>query len=70
MQLTLEGLDNHGIARQLGISHRTVETHKARVLQKIGVSSVAELIRMSDARIKADAQLLSDLYVFVKRHGA
>jgi len=62
MQLTLEGLDNHGIARQLGISHRTVETHKARVLQKIGASSVVELIRMSDARIKADAQLLSDLY--------
>lgn len=62
MLLAIEGLGNHGIAERLGISHRTVETHKARVLQKVGASSVVELIRMTDARLKADAELLNDLY--------
>lgn len=62
MMLALEGLGNHGIAERLGISHRTVETHKARVLQKVGASSVVDLIRMADAKLKADAELLADLY--------
>lgn len=48
MQLLARGLHNRRIAEQLGISHRTVEVHKARVLNKLGVRSVVELVRLVD----------------------
>ncbi len=35
------------VARSLGISPRTVDHHRARVLEKMGVGSVAELIEIS-----------------------
>ncbi|MEX0339805.1 MAG: response regulator transcription factor [Arenibacterium sp.] len=35
------------IARQLGISHRTVDHHRARILEKMDVGSVAELVETS-----------------------
>ena len=37
-------------AEELGISHRTVEVHKARVLEKLGVRSVVELVRLVDRK--------------------
>lgn len=43
--LLLQGVDNRRIAQALGISHRTVEVHKARVLEKLGVNNVVELMR-------------------------
>lgn len=43
--LVLDGLPNKLVARQLGISHRTVEIHRARAMSKLGASSPAELIR-------------------------
>ena len=48
MALLVQGLHNRLIAERLGISHRTVEVHKARVLDKLGVSSVVELVRRLD----------------------
>lgn len=50
MALLVQGLHNRGIAEELGISHRTVEVHKARVLEKLGVRSVVELVRLVDGR--------------------
>lgn len=47
MALLVKGLHNRRIALQLGISPRTVEVHKARVLEKLGVASVIELVRRS-----------------------
>lgn len=44
--LALDGLANKQIAARLGISHRTVEIHRSRVLRKMGVSSLLELDRM------------------------
>lgn len=41
----LEGGANKVIARVLGISHRTVEIHRARAMMKLGATSVTELIR-------------------------
>lgn len=32
------------VARKLDISPRTVDHHRARILEKMGVSSVAELV--------------------------
>lgn len=43
MHLVVEGLPNKLIADQLGISVRTVEVHRARVFEKIGVKSAVEL---------------------------
>ncbi|WP_298355202.1 response regulator [Rhodoblastus sp.] len=40
------GLQNKIIAHELGISHRTVEIHRANILKKTGVSSLPELVRV------------------------
>lgn len=50
MGLLVQGLHNRRIAEELGISHRTVEVHKARVLEKLGVRSVVELVRRVDGK--------------------
>ncbi|MGZ5786891.1 MAG: response regulator transcription factor [Ramlibacter sp.] len=47
MALTIEGLPNKEIARVLGISHRTVEIHRARIMHKTGASNVFELSRIA-----------------------
>ena len=48
MRLLVEGMHNRRIAKELGISPRTVEVHKARVLDKLGVKNVVELVRLVD----------------------
>ena len=55
-ELLIKGLANKEIAAELGISPRTVEIHRARMLAKMGVSTGGELMRMivrniSNARI-------------------
>lgn len=39
-----QGLSSKEIARQLGLSPRTVEMHRARLLHKLGVRSTAQLL--------------------------
>ena len=41
------GLHAKEIARELGISARTVEVHKTRLMAKLGVRNVAELVRFA-----------------------
>jgi two-component system, LuxR family, response regulator FixJ len=43
------GQPNKTIAYDLGSSPRTVEVHRARVMEKMGVRSLAELVRMTIA---------------------
>lgn len=50
MDLALKGLPSKVIAKELGISHRTVELHRSRLLEKLGVSSVTELMRLAYGR--------------------
>jgi len=45
--LLAEGLPNRTIAKRLFISPRTVETHRARVIKKLGLKSNADLIRFA-----------------------
>lgn len=45
MDLVAEGKPNKIIAAELNISPKTVEIHRARVMEKLGVDSVAMLVR-------------------------
>jgi FixJ family two-component response regulator len=45
--LVVIGMHNREIAEKLGISPRTVEVHKARVMDKTGARSLADLIRLA-----------------------
>ncbi len=47
MDLVVAGRHNREIAELLGISSRTVEVHKTRIMQKLKVDSIAQLVRMS-----------------------
>ena len=48
MRLVITGMLNKQIARKLGITEATVKVHRGRVMEKIGVVSVAELVRLSE----------------------
>lgn len=50
MALAMKGLSSKVIAKQLGISHRTVELHRSRLLEKLGAASMTELISQSHDR--------------------
>lgn len=47
LALIAAGHQNREIASQLGISPRTVEVHKSRIMEKLECHSLAELIRMN-----------------------
>jgi RNA polymerase sigma factor (sigma-70 family) len=46
--LVVEGLLNKQIGDRLGASEKTVKVHRARVMKKLGVGSVAELARLAE----------------------
>jgi len=47
LELVLKGNSNKQIAEVLGIGQRTVETHRASVMKKLGAHSIPELIRLT-----------------------
>jgi RNA polymerase sigma factor (sigma-70 family) len=47
MARVVAGQHNRDIAAELGISPRTVEVHKARMMDKLGVNNVADLVRLN-----------------------
>jgi FixJ family two-component response regulator len=49
MLLAIQGLANKEIARRLDISHRTVEVHKARIMQKTGAETLVDLAKLAEA---------------------
>ena len=44
MQLVATGLLNKQVAGELGMAEKTVKTHRAHMMQKLGITSVAELM--------------------------
>jgi RNA polymerase sigma factor (sigma-70 family) len=50
MGLVVAGLLNKQVAAELGISEKTVNVHRAQVMQKMQADSLAELVRMSEKR--------------------
>ncbi len=47
MMLALAGRANKAIAKQLGISYRTVEIHRSHILQKTGTANMLELAQLA-----------------------
>lgn len=45
IQLLAEGRSNKAVSALLGISVKTVETHRAAIMKKLAISSIAELVR-------------------------
>jgi FixJ family two-component response regulator len=43
----VRGLTNKQIGRELGISHRTVEIHRARLMRKLGASTLSALLAIA-----------------------
>ena len=48
MTLVISGLLNKQIASRLGITEHTVKVHRGRVMEKTGVDSVAQLVRLCE----------------------
>lgn len=46
LRLIVDGKANKEIAKDLALSRRTVETHRARAMDKLEANSVAELVRL------------------------
>jgi FixJ family two-component response regulator len=55
LERAAQGLHAKEIAAALGISPRTVEVHKTRIMEKLGVRNVAELVRFALAAKHPDA---------------
>jgi FixJ family two-component response regulator len=52
MQLVVTGMLNKQIAAKLGATEKTIKVHRGRVMKKLGIASVAELVRLVEtARI-------------------
>jgi two-component system response regulator FixJ len=47
MRSIIAGLLNKQIAAELGAAEKTVKIHRGRVMEKMGVASVAELVRLA-----------------------
>ena len=48
MEHIVRGLPNKSVAQLLGVSMRTVEAHRGRVMEKMDAQSLPDLVRMSD----------------------
>jgi len=55
LSLIVEGLTNKEVGRALGLSPRTVETHRAHLFDKLQAPSLAQLIRQYAALVDGDA---------------
>ena len=55
MQLVVTGMLNKQIAGELGTAEKTVKVHRGRVIQKLGVTSVPELVRLVQTACVAPA---------------
>ena len=46
MERVVDGMSNRSIAADLGLSPKTIEVHRARVMEKMKAQSLAELVRL------------------------
>ena len=46
MQFVITGMLNKQIGGELGVAEKTIKVHRGRLMQKLGITSVAELVQM------------------------
>ena len=57
MQLVIRGMLNKQVGGELGVAEKTVKVHRGRLMQKLGVTSVAELVQLVQrAEVRASAR--------------
>ena len=57
MQLVVTGMMNKQVGEELGMAEKTVKVHRGRVMQKLGMTSLAELVRLVEkAKVPANGQ--------------
>jgi FixJ family two-component response regulator len=61
LPLIISGLLNKQIAAELGTAEKTIKVHRARIMSKVGVRSVAELVRAAMLAGLAPAKPSRDL---------
>jgi two-component system response regulator FixJ len=47
LDLVVEGMSNKAIANALGLSAKTVEVHRAKVMEKMHARSISDLVKMA-----------------------
>jgi two-component system response regulator FixJ len=52
--LLSQGMQNRQIATQLGISPRTVEVYKARMMEKLDCRNLADVLRVTSGLTEAE----------------
>ena len=62
MRLIAQGYTNKEIAAQLGVSVKTVETYKSRSMEKLGLRSRVDIVRVGTERIRVQHWLPEDPY--------
>jgi FixJ family two-component response regulator len=60
LELVADGLSSKEIARQLDLSPRTIEVHRANLFSKLGVDSLADLIRFYLKALEATGKKRND----------
>src|SRR5213075_1986209 len=60
MQLVITGMLNKQIAGELGTAEKTVKVHRGRAMRKLNVTSVAELVRLTEKACLAPAANVYD----------
>ena len=79
-RLVIAGLVNKEIGAELGVTLRTIKEHRGRVMQKIGVLSVAELLWLAlkpgvalapaeNLGTKPTGKVVNDMFVPSREHG-
>jgi FixJ family two-component response regulator len=54
LKLVIEGETNKSAGEKLGISPRTIELHRGRIIKKFGAKSTMDLIRLVMERVAGD----------------
>ncbi len=55
VQLVAEGYSNKAVAKRLGISFKTVDTHRLNIMRKLDLSGTADLVRYAVRHAIAEA---------------
>jgi FixJ family two-component response regulator len=56
LEFVIAGLLNKQIGAELGVAEKTIKVHRGHMMEKLGVKSVAELVRLAEKAGMSSAQ--------------